>query len=186
MFACHFLTDLFAAGHIRTPRKEILNYVIGTKGGGSSNFNISDNPDLTQVFTIDIVIAGLWGKMMHDEDSSNGIYVKIKKDAATGEERDPDENLEASGDGNFYRKSNHAYAVIVCQTVVLALKDLFLAYNHNLESTVLDKELLSYIPREDVDENLRMHNRPLFARNGDSISYNGVEKMIDCVYSNVG
>ncbi len=51
-FACHFLSDLFSAGHLRTPRAELYNgsYVLQE--------------------------AGLLAKAMHDEDSYYGLKVK--------------------------------------------------------------------------------------------------------------
>ena len=185
MFACHFLTDLFASGHIRTPRKEILNYIIKSRNKELSNLDISQNPILKDISSIDILMAGLVGKVMHDQDSSNGVYVKIRKNADTNQERNPEEIWLASGDGNFYNTSNQAYAVIVCQTVVLALKDLYQAYNNNLDFTVLDKELESYIPEEDHEQNLRACNRPLFSKEGNTILYSGMQRELDCVYANV-
>ena len=53
-FADHFLTDLFAAGHMRTPRQPL--------------FDSADNY-LTRVF------AGLCAKQMHDEDNKFGLWV---------------------------------------------------------------------------------------------------------------
>lgn len=48
-FACHFLTDLFSAGHLRTPRKTLH----------------TNNP-----------AADLCSRLMHDEDSYNGLVVQ--------------------------------------------------------------------------------------------------------------
>lgn len=48
-FACHFLTDLFSAGHLRTPRKTLH----------------TNNP-----------AADLCSRFMHDEDSYNGLVVQ--------------------------------------------------------------------------------------------------------------
>jgi hypothetical protein len=50
-FACHFLTDLFSAGHLRTPRKELYDQVTPS------------------------VIGSLLSRCMHDEDSKNGLNV---------------------------------------------------------------------------------------------------------------
>ena len=52
-FACHFLTDLFASGHLRTPRKKMAS-------------ELGD------------VAGGLFSKCMHDEDNFNGIAVQSK------------------------------------------------------------------------------------------------------------
>jgi hypothetical protein len=50
-FACHFLTDLFSAGHLRTPRKELYDAIIPS------------------------VVGSLLSRCMHDEDSKNGLKV---------------------------------------------------------------------------------------------------------------
>lgn len=48
-FACHFLSDLFAAGHLRTPRKALWG-------------SLDPTPSLC-------------AQIMHDEDNYNGLYV---------------------------------------------------------------------------------------------------------------
>lgn len=168
MFACHFLTDLFAAGHIRTPRREILNYLIGRK--------LSDSPDLAagDISHMNLVIAGLFAKKMHDQDS-NGIYVKIAKDV-TDQNNKESRSLLASGDGNFFNKSNCQYALTVSLTVVMALKDLLLAYEGR--DTVLDdeKKLSLYIPQEDITRNNTMHIYPLFVKNEEKESISCLER----------
>lgn len=50
-FACHFLTDRFAAGHIRTPRNELPTNVTPS------------------------VVGSLLVHFMHDEENANGIHV---------------------------------------------------------------------------------------------------------------
>lgn len=54
-FADHFLTDLFAAGHMRTPRRAL--------------FESAEN-ELTKIG------AGLCAKQMHDEDNKFGLWVE--------------------------------------------------------------------------------------------------------------
>jgi len=53
-FACHFLTDLYASGHLRTPRKKMA----GEFGP---------------------IAGGLFSKCMHDEDNFNGLSVQSKE-----------------------------------------------------------------------------------------------------------
>ena len=53
-FADHFLTDLFAAGHMRTPRRALDN----------------------SATTMPKVLPGLLSKVMHDEDNKFGIWVE--------------------------------------------------------------------------------------------------------------
>lgn len=50
-FGDHFGTDQFAAGHLRTPRPELVNFCSATPGGLQANY-------------------------MHDEDNRNGLPVK--------------------------------------------------------------------------------------------------------------
>lgn len=57
-FACHFLTDLFASGHLRTPRK-----LMAEKLGD--------------------VAGGLFAKCMHDEDNFNGLVLPVSSSAET-------------------------------------------------------------------------------------------------------
>jgi hypothetical protein len=57
-FADHFLTDLFAAGHMRTPRRKLYE--------SASNY-------LTQV------AAGVCAKGMHDEDNKFGLWVENER-----------------------------------------------------------------------------------------------------------
>jgi hypothetical protein len=52
-FADHFLTDLFAAGHMRTPRRQLSEYLYG--------FDVA---------------AGFCSKLMHDEDNKFGLWVE--------------------------------------------------------------------------------------------------------------
>jgi hypothetical protein len=51
-FADHFLTDLFAAGHVRTPRRALYEISLTTAGE-----------------------TGLVAREMHDEDNSDGLHV---------------------------------------------------------------------------------------------------------------
>ena len=57
-FADHFLTDLFAAGHIRTPRRKLFE-------------------SATSYF--EEIFAGLCAKAMHDEDNKFGLWVENNK-----------------------------------------------------------------------------------------------------------
>lgn len=56
-YADHFLTDLFASGHLRTLRKEIVNWCYYTP------------PDVSSYLT----------KVMHDEDNKNGLWMTNMK-----------------------------------------------------------------------------------------------------------
>ncbi|MDQ4501252.1 hypothetical protein [Sinomonas sp. ASV322] len=59
-FADHFLTDLFSAGHVRAPRKELHDQVTTPMPGFSGT------------------LGSLLARCMHDEDSSHGLKVTNK------------------------------------------------------------------------------------------------------------
>lgn len=52
-FADHFLTDLFAGGHVRTPRRALYDMSLSVKSE-----------------------SGLLARVMHNEDNSDGVWVK--------------------------------------------------------------------------------------------------------------
>lgn len=152
LYACHFLTDLFAAGHIRTPRKELLNSLIGSK-------NLDSTPDLESVSSLNLTIAGFFAKRSHDRDGEKGIYVKSPKYG----------NWLAFGDGNYSDKRNKDNAKITCETVLIAFNDLIRAYRNNSKNNLSNEmlqldsieNLQKYIPEADEKEN-NSHNPPLF------------------------
>jgi hypothetical protein len=57
-FADHFLSDLFSAGHLRTPRRALD--VLGKQSAAPSS----------------LLLSGLCAKAMHDEDSYHGLWVR--------------------------------------------------------------------------------------------------------------
>lgn len=60
-YADHFLTDLFSAGHLRTPRKQIYDRLLSRSPAVLRDVNVG--------------LAGLLVRGMHDEDSRNGLTV---------------------------------------------------------------------------------------------------------------
>ena len=140
LYACHFLTDLFAAGHIRVPRKQLLNYLTQ-----ASNQDLDSTPQLESVSSLHLTVAGFFARKMHDEDGDVGLYVKPKSHTLK-ESQEKKSYWKAYGDGNFYQDSNKANARKACETMILALKDLQLAYEQKLDLTQLDKNLEDYIP----------------------------------------
>ncbi len=97
LFACHFLTDLFASGHIRTPRKEIFDYVTVAHGIRGR-----------------FLIAGLLAKAMHDEDGDLGLMVASNKKATP---------WETYGDDCYFEKENKDARVQVVNAVIAGLQD---------------------------------------------------------------
>jgi hypothetical protein len=65
LFACHFLTDLFASGHIRTPRAALISHV-----HSSSRFHTWGDDYISKG-----VIAGFLAEAMHNEDNRLGLQV---------------------------------------------------------------------------------------------------------------
>lgn len=60
-FAQHYLTDLFAAGHQRTPRRVLHRNFWG---------DIPENPEIPDLYPAD-----LCAQKMHNEDNANGLWV---------------------------------------------------------------------------------------------------------------
>ncbi len=77
LYAAHFLTDLFASGHLRTPRRGLVDNINGGK------------------------IAGLLAKAMHDEDGDYGLWVTSKKSRDAGEKP-----WKAYGDHCYFSRDN--------------------------------------------------------------------------------
>jgi len=157
LYACHYLTDLFAAGHIRTPRKQLLNHLMQ---GGSGE--IDGIPDLAKTTDLDLLIAGFFARKMHDEDGDKGLFVKFKdqKDAKA---------WKAFGDGNFYNKENQKSAKHVCKVVQMALWDLVFAYHKEEKELKLNSEdkLATHIPWAfPAVEKYKNQLKPLFYTEG--------------------
>jgi hypothetical protein len=64
LFACHFLTDLFAAGHMRTPRASLLSFIHNL----NTFHKLQDDIKLG-------VTAGFLAEAMHNEDNHHGLQV---------------------------------------------------------------------------------------------------------------
>lgn len=118
LFACHFLTDLFSSGHMRTPRRELYDYIMNTLYlPGKSK------------------IAGLLAKEMHDEDNINGLWVKDKLN--------PPNVWEAYGDDCYFNVENVDNKNRIIATVKEALMNV---YNAFCGKKVDPEEILNYIP----------------------------------------
>ena len=145
LFACHFLTDLYAAGHIRTPRKQILNWVAGNK-------DLDNTPeDLTTISAIRRGIAGMLAKKMHDEDCKKGIFVESEK---------THKKWPAFGDGVYAKEENEKNAKKVCKAVLKVLSDIIHVYNG--KSPEFDLSLAGDIPKADEETNKNCNLLPLY------------------------
>ncbi|MBL9006101.1 MAG: hypothetical protein JNJ46_17745 [Myxococcales bacterium] len=73
-FACHFLTDCFSAGHMRTPRRNVVKAC--TKIYGHDTFDLSIVLSAVPIFIRkDELIGALYALAAHDIDSRNGLIV---------------------------------------------------------------------------------------------------------------
>lgn len=79
-FACHFLTDLFAAGHIRNQRGKLEEFLISIGFSGAHA-----KP-----------LAGVLTAAQHEKDGTEGLNVANKRG----------ESWRAFGDGNFFTPKN--------------------------------------------------------------------------------
>lgn len=179
LFACHFLTDLFAAGHVRTPRKELVNFLTNANGVSQrtqsndssrtastsssststvdlpANTGIHRTPDLRNVSSPNLFIAGLFANRMHDEDGTRGIWVKTTREGN-------DNKWFAKGDGNYYIQDNQDNAKNACETMLIGLNDILLRFKrkHKMLNT-LDK-LNSYVPHAISTRDDKKQPLPMF------------------------
>lgn len=97
-FACHYLTDAFSSGHMRTPRRELY---------------LQFGP----------VIGGLFSLFQHEEDGSRGLEVSSKK---WGEKESS--LWTAYGDKHLFEEKSKENHMRVLQAVQLAIKEVYQAY----------------------------------------------------------
>lgn len=98
-FACHYLTDAFSAGHIRTPRRHLHAFPL---------------PPLTTAS----FLADLCSLAMHAEDSYNGLWVGN----AAGD------RWIAYGDGRYFDDANAANRNVIRAAVRAAIRDVHAAF----------------------------------------------------------
>lgn len=130
LWALHFLTDLFSAGHMRTPRKELYDYA-QTQSSVPLQYGRRG-------------IAGLLAQIMHDEDNHIGLEVTRKIDGAT---------WRAFGDKCYFDPENRTATTlddkelnnhdIVLATVKVALAEVYEAF---VKGDV-NVKIYDYIPR---------------------------------------
>lgn len=155
LFACHFLTDLFAGGHIRTPRRELVNHLNDPSG------NLKKIPNL-EISTVNLALAGFFANRMHDNDGMNGIKVHIKED-----------KWLAKGDGNYYNIDNTKNATKVCDCMLVALEDIYRVYCED-EPVLKDlNSLNNYVPQyslsNQVSDNGERLPAPMFYAENDKL-----------------
>lgn len=126
LFACHFLTDLFASGHMRTPRKALMDYVEAYRLRGGLPIKGAG------------IVAGFLAKKMHDEDNQRGL--RVENDYA---------EWDAYGDKCFYNDDNENNAAQAQQAVISSLKEVHRVYGGE-EPT---NDYLAWLPKILDEEN---------------------------------
>lgn len=115
-FACHFLTDLFASGHIRNQRGELEIFLV-SKLGFEKNFAKK--------------LAGILTGAQHEQDGRQGLNVCNKKG----------EQWRAYGDGYFFAPKNAENREKAIAATQASADEIYQVYQHpesNLNSTVLE------------------------------------------------
>jgi hypothetical protein len=119
-FAEHFLTDRFAAGHVRTPRREISE-ICSDRG---EDFKTGDLNDLGA--------AGLAAMWMHDEDNINGLLVANKRGDV----------YVTYGDYSYFDVKNAEARPIVTQAIVLSRQEILDAFRGNTTTNFAALDLI--------------------------------------------
>lgn len=121
LYACHFLTDLFSAGHMRTLRKELWDYTKETSYVPGQYGKRG--------------IAGLLAQVMHDEDNHYGLEVKRAVDGKV---------WKAYGDKCYFNPENQMdNSKVVIETVKVALSEIYEAFTKG----VVNSQIYNYIPK---------------------------------------
>ncbi|MGH2612541.1 MAG: hypothetical protein ACRDFB_05775, partial [Rhabdochlamydiaceae bacterium] len=115
-FACHFLTDLFAAGHVRNQRGELESFLISQLGFPK---------DQAKPF------AGLLTGAQHEKDGNEGLNVANKRG----------DHWRAFGDGNFFAPKNTENKEKVIATTQASVDEIHHAYLRpdSLEPSIIDQ-----------------------------------------------
>jgi hypothetical protein len=121
LFASHYLSDLFASGHIRTPRRKIYDQI------ARDNYISGRTP----------FIAGLLAKEMHDEDGNQGLTVENSKLGV--------EPWKAKGDDCYYDPENANNHKLVVEAVNVGLNEVYSYARENQKE--IKFAALQYIPR---------------------------------------
>ena len=116
-FADHFLTDLFSAGHMRTPRRQMYDYKSKLGTG------------------IAATLSGACAKAMHDEDSKFGLWV----DNAMGD------HWVAYGDARYRDACNAANRAIMKKALQQSMNNVWHAFNTQT-ITGQNSQVYSYLP----------------------------------------
>ncbi len=111
-YAQHFLTDIFASGHIRTP----INALINLKNEIELN-EIDSLLKLANLSARDIFLS--FAKTMHDEDNENGLWIRSQFKTTP---------WKAYGDHYLFIKDNNENLMYLKETMQFAIDQIFEAY----------------------------------------------------------
>lgn len=118
-FACHFLTDLFAAGHIRNQRGQLETFLVSTL-----------KIELSKAKKF----AGILTGAQHQKDGDEGLNVKNGKG----------EFWRAYGDGHFYSPKNTENKEMVIKATQASVDEVYAAF---AQPDVLNPSLMDdFIP----------------------------------------
>jgi len=101
-WADHFLTDMFAPGHLRTPRQAILK----------------KKNDCSWKQETSVIHSGLLANQMHDEDNMNGLIVKNSRGDVWW----------AYGDSLFFDPRNGRNRQLLAEAVQTSVQEVVFAY----------------------------------------------------------
>jgi hypothetical protein len=141
-FADHFLTDLFSAGHLRVPRKELFDQITTPLPGFTGS------------------LGSLLARAMHDEDSENGLVVHNAQGAT----------WKAYGDKRLLDSANAANLAMVCQAAQISANEVYDSYTSGVASQAMGA--LSLVPdlrRVGIASN-RENGSPLFTLQGGTVA----------------
>lgn len=119
-FACHFLTDLFSAGHVRNQRGLLEKFLLE-----KLKFSAADAKSF----------AGLLTAAQHEEDGSQGVNVSNGKG----------ESWKAYGDGCFFTPENQENKTKVITAVQESINELYRAYQN--PDSPLETQMEQFIPK---------------------------------------
>ncbi len=139
-YADHFMTDTFAAGHIRTPRKEIQIACV-------NNF-----PEATVgIFGTDDEKKALLAKLMHDYDGEHGLTM------VNGQ----GDKWFAEGDKHFYTPENSENRQRVTAAVQLSADQVYTAYKtRNPDLDANKTAMLKLLPDFKATRMANLKSRP--------------------------
>lgn len=144
-FADHFLSDLFSAGHLRVPRKELFEQVTTPLPGFSGS------------------LGSLLARCMHDEDSLNGLRVHNARG----------ETWVAYGDKRLLDSVGQANAVMVVRAVQTSASEVWDSYAGATPSTAFAALTLAPDLARVSDVSTRENSSPLFRLQGGVVARRG-------------